>query len=72
MFKFEANATIPWGSLWQNNWYKFEVDIERIFFFGQITFRKNICNKKDSKINVFFLRNQKKGTDVLRKRSKTS
>lgn len=24
------------------------------FFFGQITFRKNICNKKDSKINVFF------------------
>lgn len=23
MFKIEANAAIPWGSLWQNNWYKF-------------------------------------------------
>lgn len=31
------------------------------FFFGQITFRKNICNKKDSKINVFFYEIKKKG-----------
>lgn len=46
MFKFEANATIPWGSLWQNNWYKFEVDIERIFFLVKSHFVKIYVTKK--------------------------